>query len=201
MGPRSHWTNEEIAYLEENWGKYRVAVIANKLNRTVKAVILKAKRLSLGPSKYHQGELTASQLAQALGVDIHTITDYWIPKCGLKAKRKITRSKQRFCLIDINDFWIWAKDNQDKFDSRRFEPLTLGIEPEWMKLKRKRDLKLPARRLQKWTQEEDNKARYLYKSGKNYAEIGKIIGRSRAAVQRRLSRIGIWEEKKQCSIK
>lgn len=37
------WSEEEKQYLEENWGKYSISNITNKLNRTVNGVKLKAE--------------------------------------------------------------------------------------------------------------------------------------------------------------
>lgn len=184
---------KEIEFLEENWGKYKVSTLSKQLNRPEQGIVLKAKRLGLGPSKENQGMLNANQLSAALGIDRHAITDYWIPKCGLKAIRKATREVYKFWLININDFWKWAKENQDKFDSRRFESLSLGSEPEWMKSKRRTDMSLPPRRFQKWTAKEDERLRTLFKSGLyTYKQIGELMGRSQESVEHRASRIDIW---------
>lgn len=190
--PKS-WSRGEIEFLQENWGKFTVAYLAKQLDRSVHGVILKAKRMALGPSKENQGLLTANQLSVALGIDRHTVVDFWIERCNLRAIRKATRNVFRFYLVDANDFWKWAEENQEKFDSRRIEPLILGPEPPWMKQKRRADLSLPTRRLQKWTTQEDKRLRELYKANiYTYAEIGRVLGRSRESVERRLSRIDIW---------
>lgn len=194
MGKNRSWFDCETEYLEDNWGKLSVGTIAKKLGKSENAVILKAKRIGLGPSISAQGKLNANQLADAIGVDIHAIIDYWIPKYGLRAVRKVTRLVNKFWLIDIKDFWKWAEKNQDKFDSRRFEPLSLGPEPKWMKEKRKADMSLPVRRFQKWTVKEDEKLRAMFKSGLyNRNQIGEHLGRSGIAVQRRLTRIDVWQ--------
>lgn len=193
MGRHNAWKPHEINFLEENWGKYKVSTLAKQLQRPENGVLLKAKRLGLGPSKEGQGLLNANQLASALGVDRHAITDYWIAKCGLKAVRKATRAIYKFWLIDIKDFWKWAEDNQDKFDTRRFETHTLGAEPAWMKLKRREDMNIPVKRFKKWTPAEDDRLRSLFKSGLyTYKQIGELMGRSHESVERRASRVDIW---------
>lgn len=193
MGKGKAWSVEELEFLESSWGIFKVATIAKKLNRTETAIIIKSKRLGLGASKEAQGLLTANQLAKALHVDIHTVTDYWIVKHGLPAKRKVVRSVQKMWLISISDFWKWAKVHQDKFDSRKFEELSFGVEPDWMKDKRKKDTYLPTKRNMKWTPQEDKRLIELLKQNNlNYKEIGQILGRSRVAIQKRLARIG-WD--------
>jgi len=186
---KTRWSTEEVNFLKDNWGKYKLPVIAQKLNRTEKAVLIKAKRLGIGPSRSGQGLLTARELARTLGVDAHTIIDYWIP-CGLKANQKVTKSKFAYWQINTTDWWQWAKQNQDKFDSRRIEPLILGPEPEWMENKRQSDKHLPRRRLQRWTPADDAKLHHFLVTTKlTYGEIGEKLGRSENAVSKRLSRI------------
>lgn len=195
------WSESELQFLEDNWGLMRVPVLARKLNRTLAAVTEKAERFGLGPSRNGSGRITAGQLSKALGIHIRRVIDYWIPKCGLKACRKVTRTSRKLWQIEIDDFWRWARDNQDKFDSRRFEVLNLGAEPPWMAEKRRRDVGMPKRRNQEWTPEEDARLKELYRAGAigsgvagtgrwmDYSEIGKRLGRSRTAVQHRLDRL------------
>lgn len=193
---RPNWTAEDCDYLESYWGARSVPTIAKKLNRTQQAVLLKAKQMNLGPTKQDPDRLTARELARMLKIDIHTVTDYWVKKCGLMAQQRVTRIKQRFWRIKISDFWIWAESNQEKFDSRRFARDVLGKEPDWMRMKRQRDKHLPVRRLQKWTEAEDARLISLFKSGLTQQEIGNRLGRSKSAVGHRLMRIGwerIWE--------
>jgi hypothetical protein len=45
----------------------------------------------------------------------------------------------------------------------------------------------------RWTEQEDNKLRELFKAGHTYKEIGDKLGRSDAAVGHRLARIDVWE--------
>lgn len=183
------WTEEEIFKLEESWGKCSIKSIAKSLGRSKNSVNVKAKRLGLGPSRYAAGKLTATQLAEALGVDRKAVTR-WILKFGLKARKKVTREKARFWQISIDDFWAWAKDNQNKFDTRKFEPGTLGKEPPWMAVKRRTDYQLPPKRFVKWDKEEVNKLIALFKAGHlTYKQIGERLGRTGDSVERKLCRM------------
>lgn len=189
MAKVRNWTSEEDHLLEINWGRIDLPGLSSLLNRSELGVTLRAKRIGLGPSKDGPGMLNANQLASSVGVDIHCVTDYWIPKCGLKAERKITKKVMAIYLIDIPEFWNWAEVNQDKFDSRRFAPLTLGPEPEWMELKREVDHQLPMRRLQLWTPEEDEILIQLKQLGKTHIVVGEIMGRSANSIERRVARL------------
>lgn len=192
MGAGRAWSQKEIEYLQEKWGYISVSAIAKKLGRTETAVILKAKRLGLG-SAYTSGEyINANQIAELLKIDRHTVTDYWIARCGLKAQKRVMRKKFAMWLVKFDEFVKWLKENQDKWDSRKLELFALGKEPEWLKEKRERDKKIPKRRFQKWTKAEDRELIRLFKAGYRHREIGEILGRSRNAVEKRLSRLDIW---------
>lgn len=193
---RPNWLPTDCDYLESYWGAQSVPTIAKKLNRTQQAVLLKARQMNLGPTKQDPDRLTARELARMLKIDEHTVADYWVKKCGLKAQQRVTRIKQKLWRIRIEDFWTWAEHNQDKFDSRRFARGVLGKEPEWMQLKRQRDKHLPARQKQNWTPEEDARLISLFRAGVTRKEIGNRLGRSKSAIEHRLMRIGwerIWE--------
>lgn len=191
------WTEDELLFLEECYGQYKLSSIAKKLSRSEYAVELKAKRNGLGPSKTAQGFLTARDLARALGVDIHVVTNTWISKYGLKAKKKITNRKARFYQIDIKAFWKWAEGNQHRFDSRKMEYLSLGDEPSWMVQKRKADQGLAPRRAQKWSPCEDALLRQMFtQTYSTNREIGTRLGRSPHAVANRLRRIEVWQDER-----
>ena len=64
------WTPEEVEYLERNYHRSSVKVVARRLARSVTATRLKAKRLGL---RKHGEGYTACSLAQALGVDPHWV--------------------------------------------------------------------------------------------------------------------------------
>lgn len=67
MGART-WTQEDLDYLEDNWGVRTIPGIAKKLNRSKLAIRLKAQRINLG-SFMQGGELISlCQLIKALGL-------------------------------------------------------------------------------------------------------------------------------------
>lgn len=187
---RELWTNKQVEYLEEKWGVLNVKTISLNLNKTEIAVILKAKRLKLGGC-YNSYNLTANEVANILNIDIHSVTDYWIAKCGLKGRKRALRNKPIY-QINLSDLVLWLKDNQDKWDSRRVEIYVLGEEPEWLQDKRKKDIQIPIKRFKKWTKDEDKRAISLFKIGYRYKEIAEQLQRSKDSVARRLSRLDVW---------
>lgn len=186
---RREWTIEETEYLKDNWGKIKHSSIAKKMSRSTESVFSKVRRLGLGRSIDHQGYINAFQLSKLVGVCPDTVV-IWIKKYGLPSKRKVTREKLLHWIIEIPAFWKWAKNNQDKWDSRKIEPLSLGPEPKWIVAKRKADLERPKKIKKLWSKEEDAKLMSLVKSGfYTQKQIGKMIGRSGNAVCSRLSRL------------
>ena len=166
--------------MREMWGSKTIPQIAKKLGRSETAINIKAKRLGLGTFKDSSEYLPALQISKLLGVDIHAITDYWIPKCGLKFKRISPRGKQYFTYIKITDVMEWLWLNPDKWDSRRVELYAFGCEPEWLQAKRKLDLASKPRGCFKWTAQEDAKLVMLYRSGAKIQDIADTLGRTHA---------------------
>lgn len=189
MSARS-WNREEEDYLEEHWGIQLISLIAKHLKRSEDAIVGRTQKLNLGPSKDRSGFLVAGQLAKAIHVDLHTITDHWIPKHGLKAIRKATKKTLLFWCIELPDFWEWAENHQSKLDSRRFECGALGPEPEWMASKRETDLLFPPHRMRIWKPAEDRELLILAASKKfTQQQIAGQMGQTHSSIEHRFTRL------------
>jgi hypothetical protein len=191
-----NWTEREIEYLEDKWGYKSVNAMARSLNRSPVAVILKAKRLGK-TSIYTSGDyLSANRVARLMKVDIHTVTDYWIAKKGLKCSRKPMRLKRRIIIIRLDDLVDFLKNHPGLWDSRKLVLHGLGFEYEWLRGKRILDRFEPSRKLKLWTKAEDARALFLfYSQNKSLKEVSEIMGRSKGGVERRLSRIRVYKNK------
>jgi excisionase family DNA binding protein len=187
MGLGKKWSEKEIEYLDENWGKSTLASLSTHLKRTKKAVVLKSKRLKLGASTRADEYLTANQVAVLLNINNHTVLR-WIKYHHLKADKKVLLYKRRFFLIKHSDLLKWLENNQDKFDSRRIDYLNLGYEPEWLQRKKERDKKLPINRFKIWTKFEVQRIKKLSRN-MTYKEIAKIMGRSHDSIERKFGRL------------
>lgn len=177
---RKNWTKEEEEILKELWGDKTPSSIAKKLKRTETAIVIRAKRLKLGP--YCQEYLTFNNIADLVGMDPHCISETWKNK-GLKYKKY----KNKY-LVKVENLLKFMKENQDLWDSRKLEPLIFGKEPKWLKEKRKFDKTQPKNKFVKWTPTQDNMLiTYLRKY--NYEEIGELLGRSRSSIERRVARL------------
>lgn len=192
--PGKHWTTEEEDFLKEKVGTLSFHALAKRLGRSVDTIEVRIRRLGLDNTKLLSGKLTANELATALNIDNHTIYR-WIDNHGLKAVRKVTRQSAKFNLISVEDFWKWAKQNKEKINFYKIDPLLLLPEPEWVKEERKRDYHhIPKRQAAKWTEYEDKRMLEMVKGGYTQKEIGQALGRSENSVQRRLSRLREWRK-------
>jgi hypothetical protein len=187
MGRGKEWSESDINYLDENWGKVTLAYLSTKLKRTKKAVVLKSKRLKLGASTRADEYMTARQVSVLLNIDCHTVLR-WVEKHNLKAVRKVMLYKREFILIKYYHLLRWLKNNQNRFDSRRIDSSNFGYEPLWLQDKRKKDKELPKKRFRKWTPFEIQRIIELSKNMK-YKDIAKTMNRSHNSIEKKFGRL------------
>ena len=193
IGMSNRWSEEEIQYLKNNWGVLSIPALAKNLNRPVGGIKVKAYRIGLEQHLYSGGKVTLNLVIKNLGYNSYT----WMTKQFLKYGCPIQNKKvnnRSFKVIDIDEFWKWAKDNQDILNFRYFEENSLGLEPEWVKNKRKQD-KLNLKKLNKnklWTSEEEA---LLIAKLKSYrytcTELAKEFNRTEASILRKISKMKI----------
>ena len=183
------WTDEEVYYLEENYGKYSLRTLAKNLNRTESAIRGKCLRLGLTSALGNTGLLNTSDIARALGIDRKTVWNY-IQERGLPAKKKVVLNKKKFWRIDIREFWKWLEKNKDLIDISNFEKNMLGLEPDWVDKKRKEDVRNKTRHNQNWTKEEVNYLKANYRI-KTFNEISRELNRTVSSVQIKSRKLGL----------
>lgn len=135
------WTKEEEDLLSELWGIKSVEYIAQKLNRTVSSVKNKCFQLDLGSSiENNYDGLIISDICELFNVDRNTVSNYWVSLGLIVDTRKISKAKS-YMYVTIPNLFDFLEKNQNIWDSRCLERNILGIEPEWLLEKRKRDYK------------------------------------------------------------
>lgn len=189
----NRWREEEIEYLEDSWGVYSIPTIAKKLNRPIGGVKVKAYRMGLDQHLYSGGKVTLNLVIKNLGYKSYTWMIKQFLKYGCPIQNKKVNNKS-FKVIEINEFWNWAKDNKDILNFRYFEENSLGLEPEWVKDKRKQD-KINLKKLNKnklWTSEEEA---LLIAKLKSYRytckELAKEFNRTEDAILKKISKMKI----------
>lgn len=138
MGKQT-WTPEQIETLKNLWCTTSYRYISKRTGHTETAIRLKAKRLGLGSVKDASDYMCAREIARAMGIDVHTVTDYWIGKLGMKCRRIKSKHKTLWVMVRHDELMKFLEIHQDKWDSRRIEPYALGMEPEWFHQKRLND--------------------------------------------------------------
>ncbi len=183
------WTTEEVDYLKDSWGTYSIDSICKKLGRSKCAIMNKVKRLELGPFLENGDYITFKQLVEALG---YNGTGGYLAKSWIKNRKLPVMNKKvgktSVKVINLDDFWKWAEKNKAFLDFSKFEPMTLGVEPSWVKKKREYDVKKKTI-IQKnvWTQKEDEYLIFLLNQYKySYKDISKKMNRSEGAINRRI---------------
>lgn len=183
------WTEDEINYLEEQWGTKSIKTIGVKLNRTVDAVKNKAYEIGLR-SFLNQGEyITFHQLIKTMGYTggyKHLEERLLKVNFPMKYKKVINR---RYKIVYLKDFWRWVEKHKQDISFAKFEKGTLGEEPKWVDEKRKADLSNPSKlkHNRKWTKAEDSLLIAKTKSCRyTYKDLAKEFNRTEAAIKRRL---------------
>ncbi|WAH35020.1 Myb-like DNA-binding domain-containing protein [Alicyclobacillus dauci] len=192
MGIKPNWTADEVEYLEDKWGQLSIKGIANRLGRSVQAVKLKAGKLGLGDNRTCVDGITLSQLSVELKT-YYGILREWVREHDFPAKPRVLAESRTCLVIRYQDFWKWAESHKHIVNLSRLEPNILGPEPEWAKEKRELDKRSYEKRFKRpWTAQEDMKLRSLVNAHRyDYPTVAKELGRSEAAIKRRLYDLGI----------
>lgn len=191
------WTPEEIEYLQEKWGCASVKRIAEQLQRTECAVLLKASRLKLGAHLENGEYVIFHQLLLTLGKSSgYTYYTDMLVRKGLKIRKHKVRNHS-YRVVDLDDFWAFAEKNKELFDFSKFEKNSLGAEPEWVSAKRNEDIK-KSREVKPhnevWTPAEDKELLRLLKMHRySYAELEQRLKRTAGAIQKRVCDLGVKE--------
>lgn len=192
------WTPEEEAYIQDKWGTVSIPGMAKILGRSENAIVVRAQRLGCGAHLQSDVRVSLNQLMLALygGISMGTYTNNRLIRHGLPVKWHRVKNS-RFRVIDIEDFWKWAEQNKGLLDFSRFEELSLGAEPEWVKVKRKADrnkLQRHGHHNAAWTATEDQKLIRMLKQHKyTYQDIARELRHSEGAVKRRITDLKLKE--------
>ena len=183
------WTDDEINYLENNYGVHSLKKMSKKLNRTEKAIKEKCYKLGLTSALNSTGMLNPNEIANALGTYRSTIYKF-IKNKGLPAKKQVVLRKGEFWRIKPEDFWDWLEENKDLVDLSKFEKNSLGPEPEWVDIKRRNDIKGKNRHNKNWSKAEINYLKANYKI-KSHKEIASHLNRSLQSVQAKAKKLNL----------
>ena len=188
------WTEEEIQYLSDNYGSKSYQTLARNLGRSVNAVNVMARRLGLGAFLQCGEYVTFNQLMLTLGYGQGNSYKMisWVKNRGFPMHSKRVNNNS-FNVVYIDEFWEWAEKNQNLLDFSGFEENLLGMEPQWVKLKRKRDCENSRKyHTTPWTATEDRDLiRLVAQHRYTYDQLSRRMNRTCGAIQRRCVELGI----------
>ena len=109
MGIGRNWTAAERDQLAEEWGRYSIPVIAERHNRTVNAILIKACKMNLGAHLDSSQYVTLNSFFKAIGISGgYTYSLGILKKAGLKIHMQKVNNNS-FKMIDIDEFWIFLR--------------------------------------------------------------------------------------------
>jgi hypothetical protein len=194
MGLGRGWTDEEEALLSDMWGEKTIGTISRRLGRTRNAVIVRKNRLGLGAFTQCGDYVTLNELYRTLygrNISSYEITS-WIRNRNFPVRYRRVE-KNRFRVVNIDEFWEWAERNSGFLDFTKFEKHSLGAEPEWVDAKRRADRKRSRMVTMKpWTEAEDKELEHLLAQQRyTYDELSVLMKRTCGAIQRRVIDLGL----------
>lgn len=191
---KKNWSYDEVQYIKEQWGEKNIKTIAKNLNRSLAAVRLKAQRLKLKDwLKYHE-YITLNQfyiLVFGRDIDSYTLSIWKREGFPIKNIKKLNKT---YHMVDFNQFIKWYKDHLTVIDISGTEDGDFGIEPDWLKEKRKADKMAADYRMRPWTKQEDEQLKSLLKTYRyGYRELSIKLKRTEGALKRRMNDLKIKE--------
>jgi hypothetical protein len=174
---RRRWTEEEENFLIEKYTITNMDSLCKILQRTEKAIILRAEKLDLDK---HTGYITCKKLSIATGVDYKALINN---KELIKVKRQYN-SGTLAAYVREDIFWTWARKNIEKIDTKKLEKNLVHFinVPTWFKRLNKKS-KVP-KKYQFWTRAEIETLIFLRENcNYTYKEIAKRMDRSVRALE------------------
>jgi len=190
-----HWTQEDEDLLDDLWSSPKsVKAIARRLGRTEGAVSRKAIKLGLGP-KLDAGEWVSARNLYAAVTG--NIKKSYGRSCFIFLRdfprKKVTIGKKHFFVVYLSDWWKWAEKNKESISFAKFEPLALGVEPDWVAKKRHDDFaeKQMTSRGKPWTKMDDVRLEHMVTEGKDINYVCRELKRSEMMVKARCYILGL----------
>ena len=138
QGNTRFWSKEDEDFLEDYYTDHTITYLAKKLGRTESAIVNKAYQLGLKEKLYHPEAIKISEIAEFFNVSRHEVDTTWCI-LGLPYKTQKISGVASYRYVLIEDLFNFLENNQFLFDGKDLEENILGMEPEWVKQKRKHD--------------------------------------------------------------
>lgn len=183
MRKSKHYTEEELMYLESNWGKISTRRIAKKLNRSEQAILTKGFRLGLGSLFDGKDYLIGSEITTILNIERKTLNRL-INKESFPSKERYITGKKKCIATNYEEFIDWLKNNPNLWDSTKADTLSLrmmGLEENFLNRKIKED---EIRKQRKTLTDKDiEKIIEYHKQCYKYSDIAELLNKDYSTVK------------------
>lgn len=142
------WTKREINYLYKKAGTLTTYEMAKNLRRSKRSVNWKLNHLEIGSFYENMDGVTISDLSRELHINRSRIKDDFCEKRGLPYKKRKLYKNKFVYIINLDDFWDWAYENQEILSFHMMDENAFGKKPDWVLEKRKNDLELAKKSIQ-----------------------------------------------------
>lgn len=114
------WTDEEVYYFREGFGKLSIPTMCRKLGKSKSALYSKAQNDGTGCYKDNMDSFTAVDVSEMLGLHRSTVSK-WCRSGKLKAKKK-----NDYWHINENDLIKFMKVNPDRWNAKKCDYYTFA---------------------------------------------------------------------------
>lgn len=188
---KKRWVYDEIKYLKNHWGEMSIKSIANKLQRKPIAIQQKAQEIGLKRLTDYGEYITFNQLLILLNKTTYLKYNKKLLNAGFPLKQ-MTIINKKIKIVYMSEFWKWLENNKHILDLRYTEKGDLGIEPDWVEIKRQADKRAAEYTTEKWSAADDEKLKRLLNSySYGYREISIMLKRTEGAIKRRMQDLNI----------
>jgi hypothetical protein len=178
MGGRK-WTDEEIAWIDENRSRKTPAQMAKRLKRSRAAVWSIMSKYGMKSYASDTDMLTLYHIYEITGVAAETIKRKWIPN-GLQVRKLGT-----YQMVSQDDLLAYMRDHPEDWDASRLKNVTIFADAEWFDQYRDP----PEKPAYHWTAQDVETLKRMYTKGCDLHEISRVTGRTYYAVKRKLCQL------------
>lgn len=194
----TNWTEEEITYLKESWGKVDLNRLSKVLRRSKSAIRVRITSLGLGNYKDNSFYFSFAEISRAFRRSPKSSCYKWHynkwSKAGLEIKDKYVNDGY-IKMVHKDHFWKFAKEHKDLFEWGYLDRCVLDREPAWVEEERRNSSKCKRKYPKQgkfWTNEESNLLVSKVKSNRfTYEELSEEFGRTPSGIRARLRAVGV----------
>lgn len=190
------WTPDEMKYIRQNWGDVSMSTLQRTLKRSVRAISRKAYDMKLRDMRGYTEHITLRQLSILLGYDKggchYLLNKQKLDKVHFPYFTFRTGKKRAERCVDMDKFWKWFEKNKFVLSLHRTEKGDLGVEPDWVDIKRKADKRYQEYNKQTYTDDEIKRLISMVKEYKyTWREISIRLRHTEGSINHKLIDLGI----------